>query len=156
MSTEPTIRLTLTQENDYVFRVAFDETSMPDLLTDEATPLGGDRGPNPARMLVAAVANCLSASLLFAMRKFRNAPGTLVTHAQARVDRNADGRLRVAGIHVVVDLPEVAAEYHQIDHLLAQFENFCLVTESVRDGVTVDVQVRDAAGAVLHESGLAG
>lgn len=152
MSDTHEFSLTLTQESDYVFRIAFDETPIPELITDESAPLGTDRGPNPSRLLAAAVANCLSASLLFAMRKFKNAPGTLVTHARARMERNAEGRLRVAHIGVTIDLPEAGGDYHQIDHLLQQFEHFCVVTESVRHGVAVDVQVRDGAGKVLHDS----
>jgi organic hydroperoxide reductase OsmC/OhrA len=155
MSETHAFSLTLTQESDYVFRVAFDDTPIPELTTDEAAPLGSDRGPNPSRLLVAAVANCLSASLLFAMRKFKNTPGTLVTHARARMDRNAQGRLRVAHIGVSITLPEAAADYEKIEHLLAQFEDFCIVTESVRHGVAVDVQVRDGSGAVLHDSAAA-
>lgn len=152
MSETQRITLTLTQESDYVFRIAFDDSAIPDLITDESAPLGTDRGPNPSRMLVAAVANCLSASLLFSLRKFKNTPGTLVTHAEAELTRNAEGRLRVGRIGVTLELPEAAAEYHQIERLLQQFEQFCVVTESVRHGVTVDVRVRDAQGTVLHES----
>lgn len=144
--------LTLTQETDYVFRIAFDDTAMPALLTDEPAPLGGGSGPNPSRMLVAAVANCLSASLLFSLRKYKNTPGTIVTRARARMDRNAQGRLRVAHIGVEIELPEAAAEYHQVERLLQQFENFCVVTESVRSGIEVDVTVRDPTGKVLHGS----
>ena len=57
-------------------------------------------------MLVAAVANCLSASLLFSLRKFKNTPGTLVAHAQAELGRNDEGRLRVGRIGVTLELPE--------------------------------------------------
>lgn len=152
MSTTQRISLSLTQESDYVFRIVFDDGAIPELITDESAPLGTDRGPNPSRLLLAAVANCLSASLLFSLRKFKNAPGTLVTHAEAELTRNAEGRLRVGHIGVTLELPETAAEYHQIERLLQQFEQFCVVTESVRQGVTVDVRVRDAQGTVLHES----
>ncbi|HUW54021.1 MAG TPA: OsmC family protein [Rhodanobacter sp.] len=144
--------LTLTQEADYVFRIVFDDTQIPALLTDETAPLGGDSGPNPARMLVAAVANCLSASLLFSLRKYKNTPGTIVTRARARLERNERGRLRVAHIGVAIELPDTAADYNQVERLLQQFENFCVVTESVRTGVVVDVTVRDAAGKLLHDS----
>jgi hypothetical protein len=34
-----------------------------------------------------------------------------------------------------------------------QFEDFCLVTESVRHGMPVSVKVVDAAGRTVHESG---
>jgi len=144
--------LTLTQEADYVFRIVFDDTPIPALLTDETAPLGGDSGPDPSRMLVAAVANCLSASLLFSLRKYKNTPGTIVAHARARLERNERGRLRVAHIGVAIELPDTAADYNQVERLLQQFENFCVVTESVRTGVAVDVTVRDAAGKLLHDS----
>ena len=121
--------------------------------TDESAPLGGDSGPNPSRMLVAAVANCLSASLLFSLRKYKNTPGTIVTRATARLERNEQKRLRVAHIDVAIELPDAAADYAQIERLLEQFEDFCVVTESVRQGVEVNVSVRDGAGVLLHASG---
>jgi organic hydroperoxide reductase OsmC/OhrA len=153
MSETQQFTLTLTQESDYVFRIAFDDTAIPSLHTDESAPLGGDSGPNPSRMLVAAVANCLSASLLFSLRKYKNTPGTIVTRATARLERNEQKRLRVAHIDVAIELPDAAADYAQIERLLEQFENFCVVTESVRQGVEVNVSVRDGAGVLLHASG---
>lgn len=147
------IQLTLTQEADYAFRIHFDETTLADLLTDEAPPLGKGEGPNPTRMLLAAVANCLSASLLFAMRKFKNQPGTLVTTATADVVRNERGRVRVGHIHVVLKLAEAGEAHAHVERILEQFEDFCVVTESVRSGVPVSVEVTDAAGNSLHKSG---
>ncbi|MEZ5461998.1 OsmC family protein [Dokdonella sp.] len=152
MSDTEEIRLTLTQESDYAFRIAFDETSLDDLHTDEPSPLGADSGPNPSRLLVAAVANCLSASLVFALGKYKNSVNGVVTRATARMARNEQKRLRIAHIDVAIKLPDAAADYAQIDRLLEQFENFCIVTESVRSGVPVDVSVHDATGAVLHDS----
>jgi organic hydroperoxide reductase OsmC/OhrA len=103
-------------------------------------------------LLVAAVANCLSASLLFALRKFKNAPDKLVAKARAMLARNEHGRLRVTRIQVELQLAEAAAALEHVERALAQFEDFCIVTESVRQGITVDVSVRDAAGAVVHTS----
>ena len=152
MSETQEFTLTVTQESDYVFRIEFDDTAIPALHTNESAPLGGDSGPNPSRMLVAAVANCLSASLLFSLRKYKNTPGRIVSHAKARLERNDQNRLRVAHVDVAIELPEAATDYAQIERLLQQFENFCVVTESVRAGVPVDVTVRDAAGSLLHDS----
>ena len=152
MSETQQFTLTLTQESDYVFRIAFDDTPIPELVTDETAPLGTDHGPNPSRLLVAAVANCLSASLLFALRKFKNQPGTIVTRVRADTTRNPRGRLRIGRIVVEIALAEAATAYAQIERILAQFEDFCTVTESVRAGVPVEVSVRDAGGAVLHTS----
>jgi len=150
MSETQEFTLTLTQESDYVFRIEFDDTAIPALHTDESAPLGGDTGPNPSRMLVAAVANCLSASLLFSLRKYKNNPGSIVARAKARLERNEHNRLRVAHIDVAIELPETAASYAQIERLLAQFEDFCIVTESVRHGIAVDVTVRDGSGVQVH------
>jgi organic hydroperoxide reductase OsmC/OhrA len=142
--------ITVEQESDYVFRVIFDDTAAPDLLTDEPEPLGGGTGPNPSRMLVAAVANCMSASLLFALRKFKNTPGKLVTRATATLGRNQHNRLRVARVDATIQLPDDPDSYHNLDRILQQFEQFCVVTESVRHGVEVSVSVADSAGRVLH------
>ncbi len=153
MSESQEIRLTLSQESDYVFRVAFDETSIPDLTTDEPAPLGAGSGPNPTRLLAAAVANCLSASLLFALRKYKNTPEGIVTRATASLGRDADKRLRVEHIGVTIELPDAAADYAQLTRLLEQFEQFCVVTQSVRAGVAIDVSVVDAGGQVVHGAG---
>lgn len=152
MSDDQEISLTLTQESDYAFRIVFDETPIPDLHTDEPSPLGSDSGPNPSRLLVAAVANCLSASLIFALGKYKNTPKGVVARTRARLERNEHKRLRISHIDVVIELPDAAADYAQLDRLLKQFENFCIVTESVRAGVPVDVRVRDATGTLLHDS----
>lgn len=152
MSDTQKIVLTLEQESDYSFRIHFDETSIPDLLTDEPEPLGEGAGPNPTRMLAAAVANCLSASLLFALRKFKNQPGKLVTTATAELTRNEQGRFRVSHIQADIQLAEAAGAHASLERILAQFENFCVVTESVRHGIEVSVSITDAEGVRVHGS----
>ena len=150
MSDTQTIRLTLEQEDDYAFRIRFDDTTIADLMTDEPEPLGKGEGPNPTRLLLSAVANCLSASLLFALRKFKNSPGKLVTHASAELVRNEQGRLRVGHIHADIRLAEAGTAHASLERILAQFENFCVVTESVRHGIDVSVSITDAEGLQLH------
>lgn len=150
MSEENTVELTLEQVADYEFRVRFDGTSLPALTTDEPSPLGHDTGPNPSRLLLAAVANCLAASLLFALRKFRNQPGALTAKARARMARNAAGRWRIAAMEVDLQLADPAAALQHVARALAQFEEFCIVTESVRGGIPVTVNVRDGEGNQVH------
>lgn len=152
MSTEEVrrISLTLEQESDYVFRITFHGTAIPDLMTDESPPTGTGTGPDPTRLLVSAVANCLSASLLFALRKYKNAPAAIRCDAATTLVRNATGRLRVDRIDVAVRLPGIAADYLHLDRALAQFEDFCVVTQSVRSGVAVDVQIHDDSGTLLQ------
>lgn len=158
MSTDTPIRIRLEQDSDYAFRIVFDDTALDPLLTDEPAPLGHDRGPNPSRLLLAAVANCLAASLLFALRKHRNTPGPLHAEICALPARNEQGRWRIASAKATLHLPGHNADYHHLDRVLAQFEDFCVVTQSVRDGIDVEVVVRDADGRALlgdrsHEAG---
>lgn len=153
MSEPSSFSVTVQQESDYVFRVQFDETEIPELLTDEPAPLGGGSGPNPSRLLTAAVANCMSASLLFALRKYKNQPGPITTRATATMGRNEAGRMRVERIDAEIQLADRADQHQHLERILQQFEAFCVVTESVRHGVDVAISVRDADGVVLHTAG---
>jgi len=138
----------LEQQEDFAFLIRFDN-DLPPLLADEPAPLGKGAGPNPSRLLAASIANCLSASLLFALRKFKNRPGQIVTSVTARMERNEQGRLRVGGVSVVIQIDSPAEMLDHLDRVLEQFEEFCVVTQSVRSGFPVDVTVRDSAGTVL-------
>jgi len=140
---------------DYRFEVHFAKPSIPVLITDEEAPLGADAGPSPAQLLGAAVANCLAASLAFALRKFKNELGALRVRATVRQGRNEQKRLRIVHIGVDLHLPMLAAQVVMLDRILSQFEDFCIVTQSVRAGIPIDVRVVDRAGAVLTPSGSA-
>jgi uncharacterized OsmC-like protein len=150
MGDEQSFEVSLEQVEDFEFRVHFDGTALEDLSTDEPPPQGRNAGPNPARMLLVAVANCLAASLLFSLRKFSNKPGSLRAKARAHLARNAQGRWRVAGMEVDLQLADPAASLQHIERALAQFEDFCIVTESVRAGAPVAVSVHDAEGREVH------
>lgn len=146
---ETSFGITLEQVSDYEFRVRFDDTAIPDLITDETSPLGGDAGPNPSRLLGTAVANCLAASLLFALRKYKNNPGTIGAKAKLTLTRNEHNRLRITHIGVDLQLADKAEVFEHLDRVLAQFEDFCIATQSVRQGIAVDVSLRDGAGSLL-------
>jgi uncharacterized OsmC-like protein len=145
---DQTIQVHLTQQQDYQFEVDFGG-AVPVLAADEPPPLGSGRGPSPVQLLAAAVGNCLSDSLLFALRKFKQAPEPLRCDVEAEVGRNAEGRLRVLGIKAVLTLGVAAATLEHLDRVLSQFEAYCTVTQSVGQGIPVSVEVRDAEGARL-------
>lgn len=140
--------VTITRQSGYQFLVDFGP-NIATMLADEPEPLGQGSGPAPNHMLLAAVANCLSASLVFALQKFKQDPGALKATATPEMGRNADKRLRIVGIHVKLELGRPAAELEHLDRVLAQFEDFCTVSMSVRQGIAIQVQVQDATGAVL-------
>ena len=145
-------RIELIQQSDYRFEAHFDDPDIPILLTDERAPLGGNASPSPVRLLAVAVANCLAASLLFAMRKFKNDPGPLRAVATVQMVRNPQNRLRVGRIAVDLHLGAAASTIPQLDRILGQFEEFCVVTQSVRLAFPVDVRVLDKGDTVLHSS----
>ena len=148
---EKLISVTLTQQHDYRFDIRFD-ANMPVLTSDEPAPLGTGLGPSPVQLLCAAVGNCLSDSLLFALRKFKQAPEPLRCEVQAQVGRNADGRMRVLEMEATLHLGVSAAQLEQLEQLervLGQFEGFCTVTQSVGQGIPIQVRVLDADGVVL-------
>ena len=141
--------VTLRQRQDYQFEIEFGG-GRPNLLADEPPPLGQAAGPSPVQMLLGAVGDCMSSSLLFALRKFKNDPGGITTEARARVGRNEAGRLRVLHIDVHIRLGRPAAELQHLERILEQFEAFCTVGESVRAGIPTDIAVFDVDGTRLH------
>jgi len=138
----------LEQQEDFHFAIRFGE-GLPLLHADEAPPLGKGAGPTPDQLLAAAVGNCLSDSLLFALRKFKQAPEPIRTRVELTVGRNEEKRLRVQRIAVRITLGVPAAALQHLDRALAQFEAFCTVAESVRAAIPVDVEVYDGTGARL-------
>ena len=137
--------VTVTQVQDYQFLVDFGG-AIASLQADEPAPLGAGEGPSPSELLLAAVANCLTASLLFALRKFKQDAGGIRATAEARIERNAERRLRVQDITVAIHLGSTADSIESLDRILTQFEDFCTVSQSVRQGIPIIVTVEDSAG----------
>jgi uncharacterized OsmC-like protein len=138
----------LEQQADYRFALRF-APGAPVLLSDEPPPLGQGAGPSPVQLLAAAVGNCLADSLLFAMRKFKQSPEPIGAVAEASVGRNQQNRLRVQRIGVRLTLGVPADRLQHLDQALAQFEDFCTVTQSVRPAFPVMVEVYDSGGRRL-------
>ncbi len=147
MADQP-VKVVLRQKADYQFENSFD-ASVPSLLSDEPPPLGQGLGPSPVQLLAAAVGNCLSDSLLFALRKFKQKPEPLSCEVEATVGRNAAGRLRVLRMEARLTLGVAAASLEHLDRVLAQFEEFCTVTQSVGQGIAIEVSVLDSNGLKL-------
>ena len=145
MTATPTPALRLTQQRDYQFEMQFGPGIAP-LLVDEPAPLGSGSGPSPEQLLAAAVVNCLAASLLFSLRKYKQQPEPISAEVRSATARNDEGRLRIKTIDVVLKLGQPAPALQHLDRALAQFEDFCTVTQSVRTGIDVNVQVLDATG----------
>jgi uncharacterized OsmC-like protein len=139
-----TFTVSLTLLDGYAFRVDFDEDDLKPLQTDEPEPLGHGDGPAPSRLLAAAVVSCLASSLLFCLRKSRVEVSALKATVVATLSRNERGRLRIDRLDVLLD-PTIAPEQRdRLSRCTELFQDYCIVTESVRHGVDVKVTVAAA------------
>jgi uncharacterized OsmC-like protein len=144
-----TFRVTLDRVRDYEFNVRFDGLDVPDLVVDEPEPLGRSAGPNPSRLIAAAAANCLSASLLFCLTKSKVEIEGVTATVDGRLERRERGRLRVGGLDVQLRLHGIPADRDRLRRCLSLFEDYCVVTASLRDGIPVSVAVVDDDGRHL-------
>jgi uncharacterized OsmC-like protein len=146
MAEEKTFSVSLELLENYLFKIDFG--AFGDLITDELEPLGNGEGPNPALLLAASVANCLAASITFAIRKFKEEPGKVTATVTGTIAR-IDGRLRIEKMQVRLQLGNTAENIPHIQRVLEKFEDYCIVTQSVRQGIEVNLEVLDANGTVL-------
>ena len=144
---ESTFDVTLDRQDGYRFLVDFGDGSGATLQMDEPEPLGESSGPNAARVLAAAVGNCLSASLLFCLGRAKVEVKELRTTVSGEMVRNEKGRLRLGPLKVRIEPELGTVEPARIQRCLEIFEDFCTVTASVRGGLQVEVEV-EAASAV--------
>lgn len=138
---DETIRLRLTRERGFRFRADFDDPALPPVAVDEPSPIGEGSAPNPVRLLAVAIGDCLSASLAFCLQRSRVELEGMVTEVEAHVRRNEEGRLRIEGLDVRIH-PDVDHEDRErLARCIGLFEDYCTVTESVRAGIDVRVEV---------------
>lgn len=137
--------LHIDQVDGFEFRVRFDKDAHPELRMDEPAPLGRDSAPNPARILAAAIGDCLSASLIFCLRRRGVAVTGLRSEVKVGLVRNEHKRLRIGRVDVVIH-PRDPIPEEALTECLKTFEDFCVVTQSVREGLDVSVNVSRPAG----------
>ena len=125
----------------YRFRVEFDGENMPSLIVDETMPIGLGAGPNPARLLASAVGHCTSSSLVYCLQKARIRVRDLETTVNTSVDRNEEGRWRVSSLDVQLRLEVDEEDRMRVLTCLKIFEDYCTVTQSLRKGIPVNINV---------------
>jgi uncharacterized OsmC-like protein len=148
MTTEPSapaapvtaFDVTMEQKEAFLFEVAFDDPDHDPVFLDEPAPLGRNAAPNAARMLAAAIGDCLSASLVFCVQKNGVALQGVKTRVHVEIVRNEHRRLRIGRVGVQIVTPP-GADGAALQKCLPTFEDFCTVTASIRQGIAVDVAV---------------
>lgn len=152
MSEEGRFTIELQQQEGFQINVHFDWKRAADVLMDEPPPLGEQAGPNASRMLAAAAGNCLSASLLYCLFKEEPPDGCLRTEVTCIMVRNEKKRLRIGGMEVRLIVTEAVSGNPRFARCKDLFEDFCVVSASIRQGIPIKVSVLDADGSLLHSS----
>jgi uncharacterized OsmC-like protein len=133
--------VTVHLDHDYQFVAGFDDVpGAAPMRFDEPAPLGEDKAPSAAAVLGAAVGNCLAASFTHCLKRARMDVRGMTAHITTRVAKNERGRLRIEGIDVALE-PDVAADAARVQRCSELFEDFCIVTASVRQGIPVRVSL---------------
>jgi organic hydroperoxide reductase OsmC/OhrA len=122
-----------------------DVPGTPSLLFDERPPVGDGRGPNAAMVLGAAIGDCLSATLMNCLIREHLDVEALTATVVTRVGRNDAGRFRISGIEVELCPTVPRGERAGLERCQAIFQDYCTVTESVREGIRVTVSLTQPA-----------
>jgi uncharacterized OsmC-like protein len=133
---------TLKRLEGYKFKAQFDAEGIPDLLIDELKPIGESSAPNPTRLLAVAVGHCISSSLLYCLAKARISVVNLETTVKTTLGRDEQGCLRIKNLDVQMHLVVDEKDKPRVSRCLAVFENYCTVTQSVRKGIAVSVNIK--------------
>src|SRR4029453_3903863 len=131
MAKHQTPHVTVRLSHGFEFIAEFND--VPDaapLLLDEPKPLGGNRAPNAAALLGAAVGNCLAASLTFCLRCAPVDVKGLTASVTTHVTRNERGRHRIARIDVELD--PVLGNSANVVGCEELFGDFCTVRGGVK------------------------
>ena len=139
---EKSIVTKLRMISGYQFNVDFDGAYIPNFLVDETKPEGEGSGPNPPRLLSAAVGHCMSSSLIYCLRKARITLRNLETTVKTNLFRNENGKLRISSIDVQISLKVNEEDKTRVNRCLKIFEDYCTVTQSIRKGIAVNVNIK--------------
>ena len=128
---------------DYQFTVSFDNEALGRLTMDEPAPIGTEKGPNASKVLASALGHCLASSLIFCLQRSRIPLKHVATNVHTTLARNDAGRCRIQAIKADINAdPLNEQDRERMKQCLEMFENFCIVTQSVRKGINVEVAVK--------------
>jgi uncharacterized OsmC-like protein len=130
-------------KEEMIFKCDLGEMKVKDCYIDEEHEVEAEMwGPNPSRMLGMAILGCLSASFIFCLKKKDFKVDDLKAEAEVIIGRNEKGFWRVKKINVdifaKIDDPETRK---RADQCRKMFEQYCIVTQAVRDGINVEVNL---------------
>lgn len=141
MSEEKLVSIGVELVRNYEFKIDFRTEGVEELLMDEPAPVGEGKGPNAEMLVLAAVGNCLSASLASCLRRSKVEVDHMSTEVQGIIARNEEGRWRIKKIGVKLDPNVDPLHESQLKRCIDIFEQYCIATQSVRKGIDIEVEV---------------
>jgi len=134
--------VTLDLERDMIFRCDPNEMKIKECYIDETNEDLEMLGPNPVKLLASAVLGCLSASLIFCIQKKKLTLDEFHAEAEITIARNEKGLFRVKEINVDLQpKSDDPAMIKRIEQCKKMFETYCTITESVRAGIPVNLEI---------------
>ena len=133
----------LSLEEEMIFSCELGNMKVKDCYIDDSHTEEVDMlGPNPTRMLGLALLGCLSASFIFCLKKKNLTLDDLKAEAELKIARNKKGFWRVMKIDVDLNIRiSDPITRKRADQCKKMFEQYCTVTQAVRDGIDVEVNV---------------
>lgn len=137
-------------ESQMIFKCDLGNMKVKDCYIDEEHHEEVDMlGPNPSRMLALGVLGCLSASFIFCLKKKNLNVDDFKGEAEVTIARNEKGFLRIKKIDVDIEPsiedPDTLKRARQClkgtKDGVSFFEQYCIVTQSVRSGIQVNVNI---------------
>ncbi|MCK4379865.1 MAG: OsmC family protein [Candidatus Lokiarchaeota archaeon] len=137
-------------ESQMIFKCDLGNLKVKDCYIDEEHREEVDMlGPNPSRLLALGVLGCLSASFIFCLKKRNFKLDDFAAEAEVVITRNEKGFWRIKKIDVDIEpkieepktLKRAKQCLKQVKDGYSFFEQYCIVTQSVRAGIEVNVNL---------------
>ncbi|MFX1377320.1 MAG: OsmC family protein [Promethearchaeota archaeon] len=137
-------------ESQMIFKCDLGNLKVKDCYIDEEHYKEVDMlGPNPSRLLALGVLGCLSASFIFCLKKRNFRVDDFKAEAEVAFTRNEKNFWRIKNIEVnifpTITDPDTLKRAKQClkssKEGVSFFEQFCIVTQSVRSGIEVNVNL---------------
>ena len=148
LTEEHSFTISMEKTGPMQFTTTFDKSQFPTIMFDESEKSGGNNEyPDASRYLTSAVMNCLSASLVFCLSKSKVGIKGLTTKGTCITARNEEGYWRIKKIKVelnpVYDTDnDDSSNEQRIKRCRDIFEKYCVVSASVRKGISIDVEIK--------------
>lgn len=138
---KPKVGISLVE--DMIFKCNLGEMNVKDCYIDDTHQEEAEMlGPNPSRLLGLALLGCLSASFIFCLKKKELTVDDLKAEAELTIARNEKGFWRVKKVDVNLNITINDTETRKrADRCKKMFEQYCIVTQAVREGIDVKVNL---------------